>query len=125
MPDKNDFSEIIAEILIELQRQSSVLRTVVDVQERMVTVQEQMYGNQQQMQGTIQQMQGTMQQMQGTQERILDRLDRNEAGFNAFAGAVLDHLGDIRADLRGIRTTVYQDHEERLRRLEDFMRRAS
>jgi hypothetical protein len=111
MADKNGFSEIIAEILIELQKHSvelqkhsSVLRSVVDVQERMLTMQE---------------------QMQQTQEAILDRLDRNEAGFNAFAGAALDHLGEIRADLRNIRTTVYQDHGERLRRLEDFMRRAS
>ncbi|MBG8556355.1 hypothetical protein [Hymenobacter guriensis] len=103
MADKNDFSEIITDILLELQKHSSVLRTVVDVQERMLTVQE---------------------QMQRTQEKILDRLDRNEAGFNAFAGTVLDHLGDIKSDLRGIRTTVFQDHEERLRRLEDFMRRA-
>ena len=118
MADKNDFSEIITEILIELQKHSvelqkhsSVLRSVVDVQERMLTMQEQM--------------QQTQQQMQQTQEAILDRLDRNEAGFNAFAGAALDHLGEIRDDLRNIRTTVYQDHEERLRRLEDFMRRAS
>ena len=125
MADKNDFSEIITEILIELQKHSvelqkhsSVLRSVVDVQEWMLTMQEQMLQTQQQM---LQ----TQQQMQQTQDAILDRLDRNEAGFNAFAGAALDHLGEIRADLRSIRTTVYQDHEERLRRLEDFMRRAS
>lgn len=111
MADKNEFSEIIAEILMELQKHSSVLRTVVDVQERLLTVQEQMQQNQL--------------QMQQTQEAILNRLDRNEAGFNAFANTLLEHLSEMRDDLRGIRTTVYQDHEERLRRLEDFMRRAS
>ncbi|UYZ62287.1 hypothetical protein [Hymenobacter weizhouensis] len=111
MADKNDFSELPAEMLLRMDRQqeqlnqtNSILRTVVQIQEKMLSTQE---------------------HMQQTQVQILDRLDRNEAGFNAFAGAVLDHLGGIRADLREIRITVYQDHEERLRRLEDFMRRAS
>ena len=118
MADKNDFSELLAEMLRRMDRQqeqidqtNSILHTIVQVQEKMLSTQEHMHG--------------TMQHMQQTQERILDRLDRNEAGFNAFANAVLDHLGGIRADLREIRITVYQDHEERLRRLEDFMRRAS
>ena len=60
--------------------------------------------------------------MQQTQERILNR---SEAGVNNFATAVLDHLGAIRCDLRDVRTTVFQDHEERLRRSGNFMRRAS
>ena len=124
MADKNDFSEIISEMLMRMDRQEAVLRTVVDVQSRMLNVQEQMQGTQSQMQGTQSQMQGTQSQMQRTQEAILDRLDRNESGFNVFANAALDHLGGIRTDLRGMRS-ISEDHEERLRRLEDFMRRAS
>ena len=97
MADKHDYSEVISEMLIQLQEHSTILKKHGVVLDNMLQ----------------------------TQERILDRLDRNEAGFNNFAGAVLDHLSAIRSDVRDVRTTVFQDHEERLRRLEDFMRRAS
>ncbi|SEU02965.1 hypothetical protein [Hymenobacter actinosclerus] len=90
MADKYNYSEVISEMLIQLQQHSEVLIG-----------------------------------MQQTQERILDRLDRGEAGFNYCASAVLGHLAAIRSDLRDVRTTVLQDHEERLRRRQDFMRRAS
>ncbi|MBC6700011.1 hypothetical protein [Hymenobacter sp. BT190] len=82
MADKNGFSEVIAEILIQMDRQ------------------------------------------QETQTAILERLDRNEAGFNAFANAALDHLSGIRTGLQGMRS-ISDEHEERLPRLEDSMRRAS
>ncbi|WP_019948267.1 hypothetical protein [Hymenobacter aerophilus] len=111
MADKNDYSEVIAEMLIQLQQHSVLLDKQGRALDNILAVQGKMLE--------------TQEQMQQTQERILDRLDRGEAGFNNFANAVLDHLGAIRSDLRDVRTTVFQDHEERLRRLEDFMRRAS
>ncbi len=104
MADKHDYSEVISEMLIQLQKHSSLL------DEHGATLKKH---------GVV------LDNMLVTQERILDRLDRSEAGFNHFAGAVLDHLSAIRSDLRDVRTTVFQDHEDRLRRLEDFMRRAS
>ena len=118
MADKNDYSEVIAEMLIQLQQHSVLLDKHGRALDNILAVQGKMLETQEQMQQT-------QEQMQQTQERILDRLDRGEAGFNNFANAVLDHLGAIRSDLRDVRTTVFQDHEERLRRLEDFMRRAS
>ncbi|OWP64251.1 hypothetical protein CDA63_04220 [Hymenobacter amundsenii] len=111
MADKRDYSEIIAEMLIELGKHSTLLDKHGRALDNILLVQEKMLD--------------TQDQMQQTQERIADRLDRSDAGFNHFAGAVLDHLGAIRSDLRDVRTTVFQDHEDRLRRLEDFMRRAS
>ena len=97
MADKHDYSEVISETLIQLQEHSTILQKHGVVLDNMLQ----------------------------TQERILDRLDRSEAGVNHFAGAVLDHLSAIRSDLRDVRTTVFQDYEDRLRRPEDCMRRAS
>jgi hypothetical protein len=98
MAERHDYSEIIADLLIELQRQGEV------------------------------------------QTRMLERMERSEAGFNNFAIAVLDHLQgiktelvEVKAEVGKVKTEVRElkaserlaDHEERLRRLEDFMRRAS
>ena len=104
MADKHDYSEVISEMLIQLERMADRLDRSETVQERILD---------------------RLDRSEEVQERIADRLDRSEAGFNHFAGAVLDHLSAIRSDLRDVRTTVFQDHEDRLRRLEDFMRRAS
>lgn len=73
------------------------------------------------------------------QTQILERMERSEAGFNNFAITVIDHLQGIRTELGEVKTEVSSvktevrelkaaerlaDHEECLRRLEDFMRRA-
>ena len=118
MADKHDYSEVIAEMLIQLEKHSRLLdgmllhqQRIADRLDRSEAVQERIADR--------------LDRSEAVQERIADRLDRSEAGFNNFANAVLDHLSAIRSDLRDVRTTVFQDHEDRLRRLEDFMRRAS
>lgn len=112
MAERHDYSEIIAEMLIQLQQHGAELKRQSEIQ-----------------------------------TQILERMERSEAGFNNFAIAVLDHLQGLKDELRDVKTEVKEvktevqgvkqeiselkaadrlaDHEERLRRLEDFMRRAS
>ncbi|MBO0359683.1 hypothetical protein J0X19_17110 [Hymenobacter sp. BT186] len=111
MADKNDFSELLAEMLIRMDRQqeeihqtNTILRTVADVQTRMLTQMELIYTNQQ--------------QSNDRQEQFNERQEKLNT-------EVLAELREIKTDLREIKEVILNNHEERLRRLEEFMRRAS
>jgi archaellum component FlaC len=112
MAERHDYSEIIAEILIQLQGHGAELKRQSEIQTQILK----------------------------RLEHSEERMDRSEAGFNNFAIAVLDHLqgiktelGEVKTEVSSVKTEVRElkaaerlaDHEERLRRLEDFMRRAS
>ncbi len=104
MPDKNDFSELLAEMLLRMDRQdghiqqtNEILRTVVDVQNRMLQQMELMYTSQQE-------------------------FNARQTEVNS---ALLHEVRTIKTDMRELKGIVSNDHEERLRRLEEFMRRAS
>ena len=153
MADKNDFSEILAEMLIRMDRQQAqldktneILNTVVKVQERMLTQMELIYEEQQRFNRRIdkfverqeehnRRMDGFLEQQQqlnARQEERSQRLDESaerQQQFNARQEevnlAILQELRLIKTDVRELKEVVLNNHEDRLRRLEDFMRRAS
>ena len=111
MPDKNDFSELLAEMLLRMDRQdghiqqtNEILRTVVDVQNRMLQQMELTYTDQQ--------------QFNKQQREFNTRQEEVNSGL-------LYELRMIKTDMRELKGIVANDHEERLRRPEEFMRRAS
>jgi len=113
MADKNDFSELLAEMLIRMDRQqeeihqtNTILRTVADVQTRMLTQMELIYTNQQHF-----------------NERQLAFNDRQEK-INTEVLTELREIKTAQQQLTGA-FTRFADYEERLNRLEEFMRRAS
>ena len=71
MAERHDYSEIIADILIQLQSHGAELQRQSEIQ-----------------------------------TRILERMERSDAGFNNFALAVLDHFQDIKSELRQVKADV-------------------
>ena len=125
MPDKNDFSELLAEMLLRMDRQdghiqqtNEILRTVVDVQNRMLNQMELMYTGQQDFNTRQLQFNERQEQFNTRQEQFNGRQEEVNLGL-------LHELRTIRADVREVKDLVLNNHEERLRRLEEFMRRAS
>ena len=57
------------------------------------------------------------------------QVNRGQRAFNTRQeetdAILLSELREIKSDLRELKSVVLTDHEERLRRLEEFMRRAS
>lgn len=122
-----------------IQQTNEILRTVVDVQGRMLHQMELIYTDQQQF--NSKQLQFNERQMQFNErqetfnERQIQFNERQETfterqmQFNERQEEVnlglLHELRAIRADVREVKELVLNNHEERLRRLEEFMRRAS
>jgi hypothetical protein len=75
MPDKNDFSELIAELLRGQDRMNN--------------------------------------QMEGLRKENKENADRTIAAFDRFATTAVDHLNDMRTEMRKL-----SDMDERLKRLE-------
>ncbi|WP_375436730.1 hypothetical protein [uncultured Hymenobacter sp.] len=96
---------------VALERNTSVLETVVTVQNQMLNQVQLIYEEQQQVN----------KQQQGFNERQEQFNERQEE----TDAILLSELREIKTDLRELKNVVLTDHEERLRRLEEFMRRAS
>ena len=87
-----------------IQQTNAILRTVVDVQNRMLSQMELMYTDQQ--------------RFNARQEQFMTRQEDVNLGL-------LHELRTIRTDVQELKDVVINNHEERLRRLEEFMRRAN
>lgn len=101
----------IQQLGVALERNTSVLETVVTVQNRMLDQLQLIYEEQRKVNSA-------QQDFNERQMRFNSRQEETDA-------ILLSELREIRTDLRELKTVVLTDHEERLRRLEDFMRRAS
>ena len=92
-------------------RMSRIQETLINVQNKMLTQLEVIYTEQQRI--------NTAQQKFNEQQiRFNNRQEETDA-------ILLSEIREIRTDLRELKKVVLTDHEERLRRLEEFMRRAS
>ncbi|WBA41119.1 hypothetical protein [Hymenobacter canadensis] len=94
-----------------LERNTSVLETVATVQNQMLDQLQLIYEEQRKVNSA-------QQDFNERQMRFNSRQEETDA-------ILLSELREIRTDLRELKTVVLTDHEERLRRLEEFMRRAS
>ncbi|MDF7812477.1 hypothetical protein [Hymenobacter sp. YC55] len=94
-----------------LQRNTSVLETVVSVQNQMLDQMQLIYEEQQQFNRN-------QLAFNSRQEQFNSRQEETDA-------ILLSELREIKTDSRELKNVVLNDHEERLRRLEEFMRRAS
>lgn len=101
----------IQQLGVALERNTSVLETVVTVQNQMLDQLQLIYEEQRKVNSA-------QQDFNERQMRFNSRQEETDA-------ILLSELREIRTDLRELKTVVLTDHEERLRRLEDFMRRAS
>jgi hypothetical protein len=104
-------SQQIQQIGAALERNTSVLETVATVQNQMLDQLQLIYEEQRKVNSA-------QQDFNERQMRFNSRQEETDA-------ILLSELREIRTDLRELKTVVLTDHEERLRRLEDFMRRAS
>lgn len=118
MPGKDDFSELLAEMLPRMDRQNGhiqqtneILRTVVDVQNRTLN--------------QIELMNTRHLEFAKRQEQFMERQELFNTRQEDVNLGLLHELRAIRTDVREVKDVVINDHEERLRRLEEFMRRAS
>ena len=162
MADKNDFSELLAEMLIRMDQQqgeikqtNEILRTVADVQTRMLTQMELIYTNQQHFNerqlgfndrqiGFNERQEQFNERQEQFNERQLSFNDRQEQfnerqlSFNERQEQFNERQEKINtevlSELREIKTAQqeltaafarFADYEQRLTRLEEFMRRAS
>ena len=97
---------------------SSTLETVVTVQYKMPDQMQLTHKEQQQVNRDQRTFNERQEQFNARQERFNERQEETDA-------ILLSELREIKADLRELKNVVLTDHEERLRRLEEFMRRAS
>lgn len=122
----------IEQLATELRRTNSILETVVAVENKMLDQMQLIYDEQQQFNRNQLGFNTRQEAFNARQEAFnAAQLDFNERQmrFNSRQeetdAILLSELREIRSDLRELKTVVLTDHEERLRRLEDFMRRAS
>lgn len=115
-----------------LQRNTSVLETVVTVQNQMLNQMQLIYEEQQQVNRAQQGFNKRQEQFNERQEQFNERQEQfneRQLAFNERQeetdAILLSELREIKTDLRELKAVVLTDHEERLRRLEEFMRRAS
>ena len=132
MPDKNDFSELLAEMLLRMDRQdghiqqtNEILRTVVDVQGRMLQQMELMSTRQEQFMTRQLAFNDRQEEFNTRQLAFNDRQEQFMTRQEEVNLGLLQELRAIRTDVRELKEVGLNNHEERLRRLEEFMRRAS
>jgi|GEM_PF-4287580 len=101
-----------------LQRNSVVLKTVVTGQNQMLNQLQLIYEEQQRFNHNQLAFNAEQIAFNERQLRFNSRQEETDA-------ILLSELREIRTDLRELKTVVLTDHEDRSRRPEDFMRRAS
>lgn len=108
-----------------LERNSSVLETVVTVQSKLLDQVALIYDEQQQFNRKQLAFNTEQLKFNAAQTEFNERQMRFNSRQEETDAILLSELREIRTDLRELKTVVLTDHEERLRRLEEFMRRAS
>lgn len=115
----------IQQLGVALERNTSVLETVVTVQNQMLDQVALIYDEQQQFNRKQLAFNAKQEESNAKQQDFNERQMRFNSRQEETDAILLSELREIRTDLRELKTVVLTDHEERLRRLEDFMRRAS
>lgn len=121
MADQGEFQQLIQVLTTRMDRQEKQQEVTNDLLLRMLTQQESMFALQQNFQ---RKQEGFNERQEGFNERQ-EKFNERQDQFNII---FLDEIRDIKADVRGLKQEVrtlldvtIKQHDERLKRLEDFM----
>lgn len=78
-----------------------------------------------QYEGRLKETNSLVRQMLGQQQMMLDLQQQFNERQQTLASGSSKEAHDMKEDLGASKKMIFEDHEERLRRLEEFMRRAS
>jgi hypothetical protein len=114
MADSNDFQQLIQVLTVRMDRQEKQQETTNDLLLRLVNQQEAMFNLQQ----------GFQKSQEGFNQRQ-EKFNERQDQFNII---FLEEIRDIKHDVRGLRKDIeilkdvtLKQHDERLKKLEDFM----
>ncbi|MFD1467461.1 hypothetical protein ACFQ48_04425 [Hymenobacter caeli] len=135
MADPNEFQQLIQVLTTRMDRQEKQQEVTNDLLSRMLTQQESMFALQQNFQRKQEGFNERQEKFNERQEKFNERQEKfneRQEKFNErqdqFNIIFLDEIRDIKADVRGLKQEVrtlldvtIKQHDERLKRLEDFM----
>ncbi|WP_310398006.1 hypothetical protein [Hymenobacter sp.] len=128
MADSNDVQQLIQVLTGRLDRQEKQQEVTNDLLLRMLTQQEAMFQLQQNFQRSQQGFNERQEQFNERQEKFNERQEKFNERQDQYSIIFLDEIHDIKHDVRELKKDIgilkdvtLKQHDERLKKLEDFM----